>query len=399
MRFLIWFIALFSLAVGLTLFAEFNSGYALIFLPPWRVEISLNIFIVLLLSSVIALYLGLRMFAELSGLPERVKRYRARQQERASVQLEREARIAFYEGRFQRAERLASEAFEASSKSQADDAFAANGLLGARAAHAMRDYNKRNQYFEQLQARLGQQHLATLMSMAELFLDERRYNEASLAITAAREITPKLTAAMKIELRLRQRERNPEAVLKLLEQLTRSEAIDAEQAAHIRIAAYQQQLRQHPMSARELKDWCRKLPEAERLNPQLAATIAAQYQEQEETVLARDILAAAIDAEWNSELVEQYGQLSMSGDELTHQLQQAEKWLKLHPNDHRLLLTLGRLCRQRELWGKAQTYFEASIAIKATAIAHAELAALLDRLERSEESNFHYRASLAIALK
>ncbi|MGL4996581.1 MAG: heme biosynthesis HemY N-terminal domain-containing protein, partial [Deefgea sp.] len=135
MKFLIWFIGLFALAVGLTLFAEFNSGYALIFLPPWRIEISLNIFIVLLLTSVIALYLGLRMFAELSGLPERVRLYRARQQERASVQLEREARIAFYEGRYQRAERLASEAFAAAL--YADDAFAANGLLGARAAHAM----------------------------------------------------------------------------------------------------------------------------------------------------------------------------------------------------------------------------------------------------------------------
>lgn len=396
MKFLIWFIGLFALAVGLTLFAEFNSGYALIFLPPWRIEISLNIFIVLLLTSVIALYLGLRMFAELSGLPERVRLYRARQQERASVQLEREARIAFYEGRYQRAERLASEAFAAAQ--HADDAFAANGLLGARAAHAMRDYDKRDAYFEKLQARLGNQHLATLMSMADLFLDERRYNEASQAISAAREITPKLTAAMKIELRLRQKERNPEAVLKLVDQLTRSEAMDAEQAAHIRVAAYQQQLRQHPMTARELKDWYRKLPETERLNPQLAASIANLYQEQGETLLARDTLAAAIDADWSGELVEQYGLLGMTGEELTEQLQQAEKWLKLHPNDHRLLLTLGRLCRQRELWGKAQTYFEASIAIKPSAIAHAELAGLLDLLERSEESNFHYRASLALAL-
>lgn len=396
MKFLLWFIGLFAVAVGLTLFAEFNSGYAFIYLPPWRVEISLNIFIVLLLSTVIALYLGLRMFAELSGLPTRVRQYRARQQERASVQLEREARIAFYEGRYQRAERLASEAFAAAQ--HADDAFAANGLLGARAAHAMRDYDKRDAYFEKLQARLGQQHLATLMSMAELFLDERRYNEASQAISAAREITPKLTAAMKIELRLRQKERNPEAVLKLVDQLTRSEAMDAEQAAHIRVAAYQQQLRQHPMTARELKDWCRKLAETERLNPQLAASIAALYQEQGETRLARDTLTAAIDAEWSGELVVQYGLLGMSGEELTQQLQQAEQWLKLHPNDHQLLLTLGRLCRQRELWGKAQTYFEASIAIKATAIAHAELAGLLDQLERSEESNFHYRASLAIAL-
>ncbi len=396
MKFLIWFIGLFAIAVGLTLFAEFNTGYALIFLPPWRLEISLNIFIVLLLSCVIALYLGLRMFAELSGLPERVRVYRARQQERASVQLEREARIAFYEGRYQRAERLASEAFAAAQ--HADDAFAANGLLGARAAHAMRDFDKRDAYFEKLQARLGTQHLATLMSMAELFLDERRYNEASQAISAAREITPKLTAAMKIELRLRQKERNPEAILKLVDQLTRSEAMDAEQAAHIRIAAHLQQLRLHPMTARELKDWYRKLPEAERLNSQLAASVASLYKEQDEAVLARNTLAAAIDAAWSGELVEQYGLLGMAGEELTQQLQQAEKWLKLHPNDHRLLLTLGRLCRQRELWGKAQTYFEASIAIKASAIAHAELAGLLDFLERSEESNFHYRASLAIAL-
>lgn len=396
MKFLIWFIGLFALAVGLTLFAEFNTGYALIFLPPWRLEISLNIFFVLLISTVVLLYLALRMFAELSGLPERVRQYRARKQERASVQLEREARIAFYEGRYQRAERLASEAFAAAQ--HADDAFAANGLLGARAAHAMRDYDKRNAYFEKLQERLGSQHLATLMSMSELFLDERRYAEASQAITSAREITPKLTAAMKIELRLRQKERNPEAVLKLVEQLTRSDAMDAEQAAHIRVAAFQQQLRQHPMTARELKDWCRKLPETERLNPQLAASIAALYREQNEADLACESLVAAINHEWSGELVEQYGQLGLSGEALTAQLLQAEQWLKLHPNDDRLLLTLGRLCRQRELWGKAETYFEASIAIKATAIAHAELAKLLDEQERGEESNVHYRASLALAL-
>ncbi|WP_297573026.1 heme biosynthesis HemY N-terminal domain-containing protein [uncultured Deefgea sp.] len=395
MRFLIWFIGLFSLAVGLTLFAQVNSGYALIFLPPWRLEISLNIFILLLIGSVIVLYLGLRMLAELGGLPERVRRYRLRQQEIASVQLEREARTAFYEGRFQRSERLASEAFAASPN---DAAYAVNGLLAARAAHSMRDYAKRDAYFEQLQARLGEQHLATLMSMAELYLDERRYNEASQAIAAAREINPKLTAAMKIELRLRQRERNPDAVLKLIEQLTRSDALDAEQANHIRIAAYQQQLRQHPMSVRELKDWCRKVPEADRLNPQLAASIATQYQEQGEPALARETLAAAIDAEWNSELLEQYGVLGLRGEALTAQLQQAEQWLKQHPNDHRLLLTLGRLCYQRELWGKAQTYLEASIAVKPTAIAHAELARLLDQLEHTEQANLHYRASLSIAL-
>ena len=190
----------------------------------------------------------------------------------------------------------------------------------------------------------------------------------------------------------------PEAVLKLLEQLTRSEAIDAEQAQHMRSAAYQQHLRQHPKTATELKEWFRRLPESDKHHAQLTRIVATSFNEQNEPLLARDVLEQTLAVEWDSDLAECYGEVVLSGDALTAQLQQAETWLKQHPHDHRLLLTLGRLCRQRELWGKAQTYFEASIAIHPTAIAHAELARLLDTLEREEESNHHYRASLALAL-
>jgi HemY protein len=43
------------------------------------------------------------------------------------------------------------------------------------------------------------------------------------------------------------------------------------------------------------------------------------------------------------------------------QLQAAEGWLKNHPDDPGLLLTLGRLCLQSSLWGKARDYLEASL--------------------------------------
>ncbi|BCL76748.1 porphyrin biosynthesis-like protein [Jeongeupia sp. HS-3] len=395
MRALLWLIALFALAVGLTLFAQLNTGFALLFVPPWRVEISLNVFIVGILALVALLYGLTRIFAELGGLPDRVKTYRLRKARDASVQLERDARIAFFEGRYQRTEKLAGEALAVSREA---DAFAVNGLLAARAAHLMRDFAKRDQYFGKLRERLGPRHLALAMTMAELYLDERRNQDAEAALAEARSLSPKLTAMLKLELRLRQREDNAAAIVKLVDQLAKGDALDASQAQAIRLQAYQNVLRRQPKTPRELKDWWQKLPAADRSAPALVATLADAYAIQGEPAAARDAIEAALAQNWSSELAERYGMLGLSGDALVSQLQQAETWLKTHPNDPKLLLTLGRLCTARALWGKAQTYFEASIAVAPSALAHTELAALLERLERPEEANRHYRASLALAI-
>jgi HemY protein len=64
-----------------------------------------------------------------------------------------------------------------------------------------------------------------------------------------------------------------------------------------------------------------------------------------------------------------------------------------------LLLVLGRLCAHQQLWGKAQSYFEASLSVEPSYSAHLELAQLHDRLERVDEARGHYRESLAIAVE
>ena len=66
------------------------------------------------------------------------------------------------------------------------------------------------------------------------------------------------------------------------------------------------------------------------------------------------------------------------------------------PHDASLLLALGRLCQQQRLWGKAQSYFEASLALGPSPQAHLELARLFDQLERTEEANVHFRQSVAL---
>ena len=54
MRALLWLLALFALAAALTVASRYSSGYVLIALPPWRLELSFNFLVLLVLAG----YLG-----------------------------------------------------------------------------------------------------------------------------------------------------------------------------------------------------------------------------------------------------------------------------------------------------------------------------------------------------
>ena len=80
MKGLLWLLALASLAVAAAVGASLNDGYVLVVFPPWRLEISLNLF---LLAMGLALLLGYGLVRSLVvsfGLPARVRSYRARRQ-------------------------------------------------------------------------------------------------------------------------------------------------------------------------------------------------------------------------------------------------------------------------------------------------------------------------------
>ncbi|WP_291997876.1 hypothetical protein [Candidatus Accumulibacter sp. ACC012] len=98
-----------------------------------------------------------------------------------------------------------------------------------------------------------------------------------------------------------------------------------------------------------------------------------------------------LDTQWDSDLIQLYGQVR--GRDLTSCIARAEKWLPQHPEDAQLLLTLGRLCLQQRLWGKAQIYLEASLSLVDQRAVRLELARLFEQTERWDEAMPHYRAA------
>jgi HemY protein len=111
------------------------------------------------------------------------------------------------------------------------------------------------------------------------------------------------------------------------------------------------------------------------------------------------VIEDALDDAWDAGLVLAYGECGQTGEpagDVLGRIAQAEKWLQRMPRDGVLLLTLGRLCRRQQLWGKARSYLEAALAIAPSRIAHVELAQLLDQLEESALAARHYRAAAVL---
>ncbi|MCY7389886.1 MAG: heme biosynthesis protein HemY, partial [Burkholderiales bacterium] len=79
------------------------------------------------------------------------------------------------------------------------------------------------------------------------------------------------------------------------------------------------------------------------------------------------------------------------------QIERAERWLRQHARDAVLLATLGKLCMRQGLWGKAQSYLEASVALEPSLDAHMTLARLMEQLGRNDEAIRHVRRSAELA--
>lgn len=80
MKGLFWVVLLFALAVGLSLVMQVNEGYVLVVLPPYRVELSINLIILMALGGFILLYALLRATALALALPRRLRESRARRE-------------------------------------------------------------------------------------------------------------------------------------------------------------------------------------------------------------------------------------------------------------------------------------------------------------------------------
>lgn len=388
MRTLLWLLLLAALAAGLSLAALHNDGYVLLALPPWRVELSLNLMLILTLLAFVLAYLLLRSFVALVRMPASVREFRRRSAREAADVALRESVTLLLEGRYSRSLRQAEKSFNAG------HAPLLAALLAQQAAHGMHD-EARGAIWQQRARALDTDNAGVrLMVDATIAASQRDYGAALELLEKLKQTGGRHVAAQRLALRVHQGLGQWREVERVVRQLEKHKAMTAVPAALLRQRAQREilaQIKSRGEPGAELERFLRELPEADRLQPALMLHAAPMLCAAGNPAEAARLIENALEAHWDSDLAAAYGNC-LCGDTLAR-IAHAERWLHAHPGDAKLLLALGRLCRHRQLWGKAQSYLEASLSIQPSRGAHLELASLLDQLEQPSQANGHYRAA------
>lgn len=387
MKYLMWILGLFAAAVALTM-ATHNSGYVLLVYPPYRIELSLTLFVTLSALSFVCGYALVRLFFSIYELPSYVRKYRKERAQTKSRDVLEKMLGAFFEGRYAAAENIAARAIESGESS------AMFPVIAARSAHELREYKKRDAYLAAAEGRTVGESTMRLVTASKFMLDQRDPQSALKVLHELRDSGIKgHPGVMTLELKAQQQAGNWDEVLRLLDQLEKRESLDTTVASQFRQQAWLEKIRmQHDLAS--LNACLKSIPADYKRHGKIAATAARALIQHGGCVQAQQLLTESLNAQWDSELVALYGNCHSDGT--VAQIEQAEKWLPLHKQDAGLLLALGKLCLHQKLWGKAQNYLDASISLEPSQDAYKTLGLLAERLGKTDEAARHYQYAIVI---
>jgi HemY protein len=388
-RFAVWSILLATIAVGIALLLLNSTGYVVIFSGRQRIELSLNLLILVVIGGYLGFYALARFVATLVAIPARVRAYREERTRTKMRQSLSDSLLAFFQGRYASAEKSAAAAL------MGDETKGVAAIIAARSAHELGRFSERERFLDEAKGSAPDVDQARLTTLADLLVSQGRHEEALAVLKDLSARDARNLRLLRLRLQAEQALRLWDPVLDTVDALARLGGIGPAEAATARRAAHLGNLARDSQDSAALTAYWKQLPAETRNDPIVAATAARYHLALGSAGPAQAIIEQALEREWNPALVALYGEAA--GDDALPQIERAEKWLRANARDPALLLALGKLCMRQGLWGKAQSYIEASIALEPTHDGHMTLAALMERIGKPQEAVLHFRKSAELA--
>jgi HemY protein len=359
MKKLLSFLILAAAAVAAAMLIELPMGSVTIVVPPYRVDLSVQAAVAILLVFLLVFLVLLRLVFGLVGIPEQVRLFRRKRlQDRRLKTLA--ALIADYlEGRFSRVLKSAREIrAQPDLLHDAPEVAAAGLALAASAAHQMHDHPARDGLLKEVKSleyrgRAADPVIAPLLE-AQFLIDERQGRKAVEALKPLTGGDRRHIHTQRLLLKAHQQQAAWDEVLRLTRLLENRKAITGLAALR-----YKQQVAQAWISE-------------------------GRHQE------ARRLIETTLEGQWDSGLCMLYADCQ---DQPKEQLARLEKWLQQHPQDPELNWALGRICQRQELWGKARMHLEASLRQRPMMATHLALAEIAEALGQKETAAIQWKAA------
>lgn len=376
MRVALWFLGLFGVAVVLALFVSGNSGTITVFWPPHRVDLSLNMVVVLLGLLFLLLHLALRALAALFALPGKAHSWRVRHQEQAMHATLLDAMSHFVAGRFLRARKSALEVLSR------EAALARNGevgsaavrlrvmasLLAAESSQALQDKTARDAHFQKALAQSAS--LGATGIREGLLLRAVRWSLRDRDAAAAQDWFAQLpqgvarrTLALRLRLKLARLTGQSGLALDTARLLVKHRAFSEDSGRGL-VRALALENIQTARDAEQLQRIWHKLESAEQTMPEVACLAAArclQLGGEQATALtwllpvwARMVKAPDALSQSQKIALIRVLEAAFAGAVDAPWLARIEQAQMAQPGDAVLQYLAGVACLQLELWGKAQ---------------------------------------------
>lgn len=389
MKTLLWALWLAVVAATIAVLLQNNQGSVVAIAPPWRVDFSLNFFIlVALLAAWLSFRLG-RVYQRLRDFPERVRAYRERRSELGALRGLREALKALFEGRFARAERAAQRA------QSVPPVAALAALVGARAAHRMQEYERREQWLERAESD-AELATARLVLSAEMWSEQRDNARALQVIEQLHETGARHIHAIRIALVAHLQSNHWNDAIRIVRALDKHRGLPAPASLAYKVLAYRGLLRENAADLGALNRVWNAVPADDRAAPELALEGAACFNRLGRGADAAHALEHALKAQWTERLLDEYARCVDIN--VSAAIAQVEAWMQEHGRGAAALRCLGRICLRARLWGKARNYLEESQRLQADADTALALGELAEAMGDAAEAAQRFRdAALGLA--
>lgn len=382
-------VLIFAVVIGL--WAYQDSGYVLIARGYKSVEMTLSLFILLELAGFVLTYFVLRVLINSWNMPATYHAWRARQRrQRARRDMDR-GLIELAQGNWAQAERYLLR------HARDSDIPLLNYLSAARAAQKQNAPQRRDDYLSLAHKSMQGAGFAVQLTQAELQLVHGQLEQSLATLIQLHRTSPKHPHVLYLLARIYQLLRSWEDLRKLIPDLRKQNVLNQASLLQLEQLVHRELLTlatQQGDLAILRKSW-QQTPKHLRHDLDMIRHYVRCLLILKANDDAEQLLREALKKQWDVDLVYIYGLIEASDPD--RQLATAEAWLKGHENNPVLLLTLGRLCKRNQLWGKARSYFNASLGIKPHSDTYKELGQLLEQLNEHNEAVECYHKGLLLA--
>jgi HemY protein len=361
------------LAFAFVTFAKYSDGEVSVTGFNHQVELSLTVFVLLQLGLIVFSYLTIRIFSFIFSSKKRLTAFlQSRRSHKESLKLKEFIKkiITMDTSSLYRE----TQKYIRSNSEISEEIL----LISARAAHAESEYSARDECISQLEAIGGDE---VFLAKALMLMDENRHHDALASLD---QIKKKSAGSVKAQIRALRMGRNWEQVLLRMKDLKKFKAMDANAFHKVELESLLGVVTEPKTSLKTLIAIFKQSTKEIGQETKFVLAISEALSTHGEVSMAEGILVKQLDFSWDDDVLTLYVQISDSQGQ--EPLKNAERWLETQPRNAKLLIALGALCRDRELWGKSESYFRASEALFGSPEVAHELSNLYRIMGRSEES-------------